>query len=56
MAGTKIYNIWGDMKRNRIECIVCNEWKDDFNSFYEWAIANGYEEGLVLDRINDDIG
>lgn len=35
---------------------VCNEWKNDFMSFYEWAIATGYKQGLTIDRIdvNDD--
>ena len=30
---------------------VCDEW-DDFVQFMEWANANGYEEGLTLDRID----
>lgn len=33
---------------------VCDEWKNDFKAFYDWSIANGYEEGLTLDRINVD--
>lgn len=32
--------------------IVCNEWKDDFKAFYDWAMANGYKEGLTIDRID----
>ena len=32
---------------------VCEEW-NDYVKFYEWAIANGYKEGLTLDRINND--
>lgn len=31
---------------------VCNEWKDDFQAFYNWSMANGYKEGLTIDRIN----
>lgn len=30
---------------------VCGEWSD-YIPFKEWALANGYEEGLTLDRIN----
>ena len=30
---------------------VCAEW-DDFFMFYEWALANGYQEGLTIDRID----
>ena len=33
---------------------VCDEWKDDFKSFYDWAMNNGYEEHLTIDRINNN--
>lgn len=29
---------------------MCKEWADDFTVFYDWAINNGWEEGLTLDR------
>lgn len=29
---------------------VCDEWRNNFKSFYDWAIANGWEEGLQIDR------
>ena len=32
---------------------ICDEWLS-FESFHEWAIANGYEDGLQLDRIDND--
>lgn len=31
---------------------VCDEWKDDLVSFYNWAMSNGYKEGLTIDRID----
>lgn len=31
---------------------VCQEWLDNFWKFKEWAVNNGYEENLTLDRIN----
>ena len=31
---------------------VCNEWKDNFKNFYNWAINNGYRENLTIERIN----
>lgn len=31
---------------------VCEEWKNDFMSFYNWAMANGYREDLTIDRID----
>lgn len=33
---------------------VCDEWMNSSDSFIEWAIQNGYEEGLQLDRIDND--
>lgn len=33
---------------------VCEEWKEDFISFYKWASRNGYKKGLTLDRINNN--
>ena len=35
---------------------VCDEWKDDFMPFYEWANANGYKDDLTIDRIDVDSG
>lgn len=33
---------------------VCDEWLNDFQAFYDWAINNGYRDGLTIDRINND--
>lgn len=33
---------------------VCDEWLNDYNAFYDWAMSNGYSKGLTLDRINND--
>lgn len=33
---------------------VCEEWKNDFQAFYNWAKQNGYSDGLSIDRINSD--
>lgn len=33
--------------------IVCNEWQS-FKPFYEWSLANGWEQGLTLDRIDNN--
>lgn len=32
---------------------ICHEWRS-FKAFHEWAIANGYSDGLQLDRIDND--
>lgn len=33
---------------------MCDEWKNDFISFYNWSISNGFKSELQLDRINND--
>jgi hypothetical protein len=69
LFGTKLYKIWGSIK-NRVFNIknkayknyggrgitICDEWKNDAEAFYNWAILNGYEEnkGLSIDRIDND--
>lgn len=32
--------------------IICNEWKNNPSLFYSWAIDNGYDDKLELDRID----
>lgn len=29
---------------------VCDEWRNSFTAFYEWAMANGYTDELSIDR------
>ena len=31
---------------------ICDEWKNNFNSFYDWAMKNGYADDLTIDRID----
>lgn len=35
---------------------VCDEWKDNCELFFDWAMNNGYQDGLTLDRINNNKG
>ena len=35
---------------------MCSEWADDFAAFENWALANGYADGLSIDRIDNDAG
>ena len=35
---------------------MCEEWLNDITSFINWAIENGYNKGLTIDRINNDKG
>ena len=41
----KAYRFYGGRGIN-----VCKEWLEDFMAFYRWAISNGYEDNLTLDR------
>src|SRR5690554_4682363 len=63
--GSKLYYAWINM---RTRCYnenfigfeyyggkgvrVCEEWREDYMAFKKWALANGYKEGLSIDRIN----
>lgn len=31
---------------------ICDSWLKDSSSFYDWALSNGYENGLTIDRVN----
>jgi len=33
---------------------VCDEWRNDFKAFYDWAMSHGYSDDLTIDRINND--
>lgn len=35
---------------------LCDDWNNDFVSFYMWAINSGYREGLSIDRIDNEKG
>lgn len=35
---------------------VDDEWKNSFETFEDWALNNGYAEGLTLDRIDNNSG
>lgn len=31
---------------------VCRQWRNSYSNFKEWALLNGYVEGLSIDRVN----
>ena len=35
---------------------ICEEWTNDFKAFEEWALNNGYSDGLSIDRIDVNKG
>ena len=71
---TRLYHLWGNMKQRCCNpsdrrysqyggrgITVCDEWLHDFQAFYDWAMASGYDENAAfgqctLDRIDNDKG
>ena len=33
---------------------ICSEWRNDFKTFFQWAISNGYHDDLQIDRKDND--
>lgn len=33
---------------------VCDEWRNNFDLFKQWALKNGYDDNLFIDRIDND--
>lgn len=65
MTGTRLYNCWKNM-RARCDDLekehygakgikVCDEWQS-FEPFKCWALSNGYDANLTIERLNNDLG
>ena len=72
--GTRLYEVWKSMNQrcsNEANAgyrryggrgiAVCEDWQNDFQAFYNWAIAHGYDETAPrgkcsIDRIDNDKG
>ena len=65
MTKTRLFGIWQGMRdrcNNTMSkayinyggrgITVCDEWKNDFKAFYDWAFGNGYRDNLTIERIN----
>lgn len=63
---SRLYHIWNKMRQRCYNpkdpkyprygargITVCPEW-GEFQVFYEWAIANGYNDNLTIDRLEND--
>lgn len=66
---SRLYNIWCAMKSRCYNLnahnyknyggrgiTVCAEWLHNFAAFRDWALSHGYQEGLSIDRIDNDKG
>lgn len=65
LSNSRLFSIWENMKArckySSVECFkhyggrgitVCPEWDDSFINFYNWAVQNGYDDKLTIDRID----
>jgi len=68
-SGSRLYVIWNAMKQRCFNAnspeyhlyggrgiTVCDEWRNSFEVFRDWALANGYRENLTIDRKDNDKG
>ena len=64
---TRLYSIWSGMNtrctNNNVASYanyggrgikICDEWQHSFAAFRDWALLNGYQSDLQLDRIDND--
>lgn len=64
-TGTRLHQTWKSMKKRCYNpnnkgyrnyggrgITVCDEWRNSFEAFRDWALANGYRDGLSIDRID----
>lgn len=62
----RLYEVWKGMKARCRDSkhvsyknyggkgiYVCKEWSESFKSFYDWAMNNGWEPNLTIDRIEN---
>lgn len=69
LSNTRVYQIWTNMlsrcykssahdyiRYGGAGIITCDEWKNDFMSFYNWSIDNGYKDNLTIDRKDNNKG
>ena len=65
--GSKLYYVWIKMKQRCNNSkdekfkdyggrgiIICPEWTNDYTVFRDWALNNGYKEGLQINRIENN--
>lgn len=66
-TNNRLYNIWRGIKKR---CYipndtsyknygakgikVCDEWLNSYEKFRDWAMSNGYEDNLTIDRIDSE--
>ena len=69
LSHTRIHSIWQGMKDRCYNTnsysfnlygsrniTICDEWLNNFESFYKWSMENGYDDSLSIDRIDNSLG
>lgn len=62
----RLYTIWANIKTRCYNSLdqhykrwgakgitMCEEWRNNFMSFYNWSMENGYKDDLTIDRIDN---
>ena len=66
MSKSKLYAVWSGMVQRCTNpkasnyyryggrgITICDEWRTNSKAFFDWAIANGYSEGLTIERVDN---
>jgi len=64
---SRLHSIWADMKKRCLKpkssawehyggrgITICPEWANDYISFRDWSLNNGYTDNLEINRINNN--
>lgn len=67
--GTPLYIVWASMNQRCYDknrdgykdyggrgITVCDQWRNDFPAFRDWALSHGYKPGLQVDREKNHLG
>lgn len=67
LSKTDLYQVWIGMRQRCYNprnlkyatyggkgIAVCSEWNNSVSAFVEWALSNGYSQGLTIDRIDSN--
>lgn len=65
MTHTRLYTTWQNMKKRCYNknnhkykdyggrgISICDTWLHNLQAFYDWAMSNGYQDNLTIDRID----
>lgn len=68
-CGTALYMVWGTLVQRCTNpknkgyanyggrgITLCDEWRNNYATFRDWAVSNGYAHGLLIERIDNNKG